>query len=475
MILASEIPLGMIMTLFEIDDGKLVCAQFGRKIKGNIPENILKSVREQVLQIIDFNLFPVSWIKTDELCAMPSDMPQNDVAQKRLVAFDNSGQLVIVEVVSILTSKALTDSLSFLSRVSNLPWRQIANFYPTGVQSFANDWMSFRDTNPVSTVSVPRLILVVDTVESSMRPALSILLESGIAIFELDMRIMSNGRKFLEVSRLANSAGKPSVENMLLAGSNVGYLESEFGSKTSTGNISKLEVSENNTPSDLHKNSALHNFSESDENNNYPKHSYSSNDKTNTGETYVESAKHGNRYSRRFERKVAHSKHKNSGSNFTTKPILNNEKLCDSTSLLKSSTCVKEDSALHTRSHSAPIDEPKTISSITNQEFVPVGFDAHGLAVISALSDEDKISLYMPSICKNGVFGFLKNGEIHAINAVFDDANKVYLAVADYFMITLDSRIHPNSGWDAIKLGAVNGPSITEAIREINYKGTMKI
>lgn len=47
------------------------------------------------------------------------------------------------------------------------------------------------------------MILVVDEIEFSLRSALEVLLESGVAIYELDMRSMANGRLFLDVTKLS--------------------------------------------------------------------------------------------------------------------------------------------------------------------------------------------------------------------------------------------------------------------------------
>ncbi|QPK94056.1 hypothetical protein HCQ94_05695 [Actinomyces sp. zg-332] len=391
------------MALFEIDNEKLIPAQFGRKVHSAISENILRSVRNQVLQVIDRPLLPVAWLRTADVYKnLPSDITSSSADnQKRLVSFDLSGQLVIVEVVSVLDSKVLTNSLSFLSRTSSLVWKEIASFYPGGVQEFASAWMKFREQKPVNVVASPRLILVVDKIESSMRPALDILLESGLAIYELDLRTMNNGRTFLDVTKVTVTAHRSNIENMLLAGSNVNVL----GADLSVSNTDSLVVEEKPE------------IKENEE-----------------------------------------------------KPVVSPVKPV-------TQKIVKNRSRINNRRPvaSAEVSKPKAISYMEKGQYAPVQFDAQGLAVISAVSDEEEISLYLPAICKGGAFGFLRAGEIHAINAVFDDANKAYIAISDYFMVTLDSRIHPNSGWDAIKLGAADGPSITEAIREINYKGKVEL
>ena len=41
------------MPLFEFDDGRLIPAQFGRTVRDGLTDDILKSVREQVLEIAD--------------------------------------------------------------------------------------------------------------------------------------------------------------------------------------------------------------------------------------------------------------------------------------------------------------------------------------------------------------------------------------------------------------------------------------
>lgn len=66
------------MALFEIDKGKLIPAQFGRKVTTNISESILSCVRNQILQVIDKSLLPIAWLRSEDVYRnLPSDMPHS--------------------------------------------------------------------------------------------------------------------------------------------------------------------------------------------------------------------------------------------------------------------------------------------------------------------------------------------------------------------------------------------------------------
>ena len=61
------------MPLFELDQGRLVPAQFGRPVERGFSADVLESVRAQVLEVISRPLFPVAWDndEADEVSAPP--------------------------------------------------------------------------------------------------------------------------------------------------------------------------------------------------------------------------------------------------------------------------------------------------------------------------------------------------------------------------------------------------------------------
>ncbi len=180
------------MALFELDDGRLVPAQFGREIRGGFTPDVLRAVRSQVLEIVSRPLFPITW----------RQIGGNRTADRapRLTALDASGQVVAVEVVQNLDSELLIDSLSALADTASMSWIDLAREYPGHVEGFKTDWAQFRESMPPSTPNGPRLVIVASSIDPEVRPALDVLASSGVEVHEMSLRQMSNGRAFLDVS-----------------------------------------------------------------------------------------------------------------------------------------------------------------------------------------------------------------------------------------------------------------------------------
>lgn len=173
------------MPLFELDGGMLIPAQFGRTVNAGFNPEIMEIIRDQVLEIIGRPLFPINW---DEQATQP-----------RLTALDPSGQVVSVEVLELLDSTTIIESLSRLAETANMGWNELADAYSGGVQSFRYGWAEFRNMMPPSPAPGPRLILVATEITDSVRPVLDVLATSGVEVHELTLREMSNGRRFIEV------------------------------------------------------------------------------------------------------------------------------------------------------------------------------------------------------------------------------------------------------------------------------------
>lgn len=179
------------MPLFELEEGRLVPAQFGRTVEGALSDEVLESVRAQVLEIVARPLFPVTW--RDLSRGGSDDGP-------RLTALDATGQVVAIEVVDHLTSQRLIAALSALADTAAKSWTDLANEYPGGIPKFRVDWLTFRDSMPPSPGAGPRLIMVVGSIDPSARAALEVLVASGVEVHELTLRRMANGRSFLAVN-----------------------------------------------------------------------------------------------------------------------------------------------------------------------------------------------------------------------------------------------------------------------------------
>lgn len=178
------------MALFEFERGRLIPAQFGHPVDHGLEPDILEAIRTQVLEVIERPLFPVTWHNNE------------DPNQYRLTALDASGQVVAVELLSRLDPVSLISALSRLGDIAALGWMELATRYPGGPEAFRSGWAEFREAMPPNTQPGPRLILVVGEIDEAVRPALGVLFQSGLEIHEVHLREMSNGRRFLEVMQV---------------------------------------------------------------------------------------------------------------------------------------------------------------------------------------------------------------------------------------------------------------------------------
>lgn len=180
------------MALFEVASGRLVPAQIGRDVSAPLPEDVVESIRSQVLEVIARPLFPITW---NELSRTP-----NPSAEPRLTCLDASGQVVSVEVLQRLTSTTLINALSALADAAAMSWTELASEYPGGIPAFRAQWLNFRDSMPPAPGAGPRLIIVVERIDASARTALEVLTASGVEVHEITLRHMANGRAFLSVA-----------------------------------------------------------------------------------------------------------------------------------------------------------------------------------------------------------------------------------------------------------------------------------
>ncbi len=179
------------MALFELENGRLVPAQFGRDVPEGFTPEVLSAIRAQVLDIVSRPLFPIKW------SAWHSDQP--DQENSRLTALDASGQVVAVEVMRVLDADVLIDSLSKLADTAAMSWSDLAREYPLGPQGFKNEWIHFREAMPPSPPNGPRLVIAASQISEDIRPALDVLSSSGVEVHQMSLRQMANGRAFLEV------------------------------------------------------------------------------------------------------------------------------------------------------------------------------------------------------------------------------------------------------------------------------------
>ncbi|KWZ74767.1 hypothetical protein HMPREF3198_00404 [Winkia neuii] len=188
------------MPLFELDQGRLVPAQFGRPIERGFNAEVLESVRAQVLEVISRPLFPVAW---------DHDEADEVSGPHRLTALDASGQVVAVEVLGHLDAISLIAALSRLGDISSMGWLDLAQMYPGGAERFRSGWTEFRESMPPDAKPGPRMIIVAANIDPAVRPSLDVLFSSGLEVHEIAMRAMANGRRFLDVQPVGPSYWSP--------------------------------------------------------------------------------------------------------------------------------------------------------------------------------------------------------------------------------------------------------------------------
>lgn len=181
-----------VMALFEFEQGRLIPAQFGRPVEQGLDPEVLQAIRSQVLEIIGRPLFPVTW-QTDD------DGSAEAAGSHRLTALDASGQVVSVELMTRLDPVSLIGALARLGDSAILGWLDLAQRFPGGPDAFRAGWAEFREQMPPTIQPGPRLIIVTGDIDPAIRPALGVLYQSSMEIHEIRLRQMSNGRRFLEV------------------------------------------------------------------------------------------------------------------------------------------------------------------------------------------------------------------------------------------------------------------------------------
>ncbi|MDO5080311.1 hypothetical protein [Buchananella hordeovulneris] len=181
------------MSLFEFDSGQLSPAQFGRAVDGELPEELLLSVRDNLDQILTRPLFPVL-----------HDIDASDAAAKTpwVIALDGAGQAVSLEVVACLNSRSLAAALARAAEVATLGWNDLAAVYAEGPTAFRTQWAAFRSSLPPTIDQGPRLTIIAGAVEEAVRPGLDFLTASGVEVRLLEVRALSTGRQFVEIVSL---------------------------------------------------------------------------------------------------------------------------------------------------------------------------------------------------------------------------------------------------------------------------------
>lgn len=176
------------MALFEIDNGRLAPAQFGRPADEEAQDSALVAVRQQIVEVLHRPLFPVVW--------------ESKAGGETLTALDPAGQVVTVEVVRVLDSATIVGAMARLAATASAGWADLAGRYQGGIQAFREDWNEFREAMPARVQPGPRLIVVAVEMADDVRSSLAVLTGSGVETHHLSVRQLASGRRFIEVEKV---------------------------------------------------------------------------------------------------------------------------------------------------------------------------------------------------------------------------------------------------------------------------------
>ncbi|HXH56726.1 hypothetical protein [Iamia sp.] len=119
-----------------------------------------------------------------------------------VVALDESGRVVVVEVKRDVDRSQLAQCLEYAgwARTTNLD--EIASLYHRGPSSFFANWQEFTDSStPVVINHQPRIVLVARDFQGRTRSALEFLAENGVPVSVIPVAIYEDeaGRRFLDI------------------------------------------------------------------------------------------------------------------------------------------------------------------------------------------------------------------------------------------------------------------------------------
>lgn len=161
------------------------------------------------------------WENLDDLLGIPlfkvarqARLPHG--GKPDIIALDNAGRPVIVEVKRDFDRAQLAQSLEYAGWARSTNLQEIATLYTSGLDQFWNDWLEFTGTEqPVSIVSAPRMVLAAASFHDRTQSALDFLRENGLPLMVLTMGMYRDveNQKFLDVDREGSfdAAHRPAV------------------------------------------------------------------------------------------------------------------------------------------------------------------------------------------------------------------------------------------------------------------------
>lgn len=186
------------MPLFEVDAERPVLVQqpqpagaFGTDAQRVVDGNLDGLLGEQI--------FPVAQGKSPD--------------EPHLLALDAAGLPVVIEVTAELTEEALTAALNHAGRAGRLTRAELAARYSGGASRFQQDVAAFYDNVPLTRSQATarttgaRLIVICSSAAEGIQDALDFLRQpdSPVAVLRLGVVHGADGRRFVDVSPLAVS------------------------------------------------------------------------------------------------------------------------------------------------------------------------------------------------------------------------------------------------------------------------------
>ncbi|WP_147681237.1 hypothetical protein [Actinomyces ruminicola] len=176
------------MALFDLKDNRLEPAVLGRRATDADRSAVLAAVRRQITEVLRRPLLAIGW---DQV-----------VGGDALTALDAAGQVVTIEVIDALDSTALLLAMARATGAARSGRDQLASRYPGGLPAFERDLAAFRGSMPTGVEPGPRLTLLATEIADDVRPALGMIVGSGVELHELRVRSTEDGRALVDVEPL---------------------------------------------------------------------------------------------------------------------------------------------------------------------------------------------------------------------------------------------------------------------------------
>ncbi|BDA64711.1 restriction system modified-DNA reader domain-containing protein [Actinomyces capricornis] len=180
------------MAMYELDGNHLLPVRLGRSADADTRARSLAALQRQIVEVLRRPLFPLEWGRV--------------TGGESLTALDATGQVVLVEVLQSLSAAEVMAAMARLTATAALGRRELAGRYAGGLVSFREDWNEFREAMPAQVEAGPRLTLVTAALAPEVRSSLSVLVGSGVELYEVDVRVVDEARVVVVVEQIVDGS-----------------------------------------------------------------------------------------------------------------------------------------------------------------------------------------------------------------------------------------------------------------------------